>query len=136
MFSCKAVCGPMDPTTDTVKVDIAAQVEAERQAAEEAQRRHQEAELDMQRKALCAIAEQEARRQKEAEARRVQAERELQAERERQAEEARRAEELSAQEARRREAEEAARRAEEERIAQEKHKAAVAAFLKEYGFTG
>jgi len=124
MFSCGA-CEPTDPTTDTVKVDIAAQVDADRQAAEEAQRRQQEAELELQRKR----AEEEARRQKEAqekaareraeaEARRVQAERERQA---RQAEEARRAEE---------------RREEEERVAQEKRKAAVAAFMKEYGFTG
>jgi len=137
MFSCGA-CEPTDPTTDTVKVDIAAQVDADRQAAEEAQRRQQEAELELQRKR----AEQEARCQKEAEEKaareRAEAEaRRVLAERERQAEEARRAQELKrAEEARRREAEEAARRTEEERVAQEKRKAAVAAFLKEYGFTG
>jgi len=136
MFSCKH-CGPSDATTDTVKVNFEAQAEPERRDTEE-QRQQQEAELELQRQKEREEAE---RRRQEAEAKAIregaEAEaRRMQAEQERRAEEARRAEELRrAEEARRREAEEAAR-AEAERVAEEKRKAAVAAFLKEYGFTG
>lgn len=132
MFTCKP-CAPADPTSDTVKVDIAAQLaEAEQQEQlqkQEAEAEQQRQEAEERRRAQEAEAarlraEAEAKRFAEEEARRVEAER--QAEEARRAEEARKAAEAAA---------ERARLAEEERQAEAARKAAVAGFLKEWNFS-
>jgi len=146
MFGCK-VCAPADPVSDTVRLDIAALTDAltalakaqADEVGEESQRREhaQEADLaEQQRRAE----EEEAEAHRQAKAERLRAEearaRQQEAERRAAAEALRLAEEAARREAAER-AEAAQRAADAEFAAAEarKRKAAVAAFLRENGYT-
>jgi hypothetical protein len=130
MFSCKAVCQPNDPATDTVKVNFPVEAltaeEDLREQEEEAERQRQQEEAEKLR--WEAEMEAKAKAAAEAEAARLIAEEERLVEEARQAELAFEAEQL-----RQGELAEAARLEEEARV--ESRKATVAAFLKQHGFS-